>query len=60
MKQYDEIMSKIVVTEEMKMRILKNIGEKYASLSTLLPYSFRSRYAFWFTMSHAVGFSLCT
>lgn len=27
MKQYDEIMSKIVVTEEMKMRILKNIGE---------------------------------
>lgn len=25
MKQYDEIMSKIVVTEEMKMRILKNI-----------------------------------
>lgn len=27
MKQYDEIMSKIVVTEEMKMRILKNIQE---------------------------------
>lgn len=27
MKQYDEIMSKIVVTEEMKTRILKNIQE---------------------------------
>lgn len=27
MKQYDEIMSKIIVTEEMKMRILKNIRE---------------------------------
>lgn len=27
MKQYDEIMSKIVVTEEMKMRILKNIQQ---------------------------------
>lgn len=27
MKQYDEIMDKIVVTDEMKMRILKNIQE---------------------------------